>query len=225
MRRNFISTGSRTCLNAHGSISSRRPSDLTSKTIVRSLSKKPAGTLTGTLLNHKTREARLKAIAEQALQDKYDRNAYNKRYRKMRDDKAQARKDHDDARQTKEVAKIFRAAYRAVPREAMRALKEEWHLGALASKRDIGEKAQKLGTMDAGLHELYDLTPAQQEGVRRRMGDNVFKVHDRVVVLSGKDKGKIGQILAIDEDQQSARVENVNKVSYSFHASKPKVLC
>ena len=49
--------------------------------------------------------------------------------------------------------------------------------------------------------------------VKARMGDNVFKPHDRVVVLKGRDKGKIGTIQEINEDERmSATIEGINKV-------------
>jgi ribosomal protein L24 len=67
---------------------------------------------------------------------------------------------------------------------------------------------------------LHQLTKTQQEDVRARMGDNVFKVHDRVVVLSGRDRGKIGTIQSIDEDSMSATIEGINKVRYMSKCRK-----
>jgi large subunit ribosomal protein L24 len=147
------------------------------------------------------------------LQDKYERNAYNKRYRERRKEKAEAKKDKEDDKKTYEVAGVYKRAMRQPARDAHKAMKEDWHLGPLAPRRDVGEKAGKLGTVDMGLHELHNLTKTQREQVKERMGDNVFRVHDRVVVLTGRDRGKIGQILSINEEKMSASVDGINKVS------------
>ena len=66
-----------------------------------------------------------------------------------------------------------------------------------------------------GMHILTELTEREKEEVKRRMGDNEFRVRDRVVVLEGRDKGKIGQILSIDEEKMSATIDGINSVCYS----------
>jgi large subunit ribosomal protein L24 len=147
------------------------------------------------------------------LQDKYDRNAYNKRYRERRKEKAEAKKEREDDKKTYEVGAIYRRASQQPARDALKAMKEDWQLGPLAPRRDVGENAGKLGTVPMGEHELHNITETQRKQVEERMGDNVFRVHDRVVVLSGRDRGKIGQILSVDEEKMSASIEGINKVS------------
>jgi ribosomal protein L14E/L6E/L27E len=214
MQRTFISSGPRSCLNANGSLPSRCPSDLTPRAFTRSFGKKIFKSQSAALLDPESRDRRLKDAANKALQDKYDRNTYNKRYRERRKEKFDAKKDKEEDKKTREVANIYRQALRQPAKDAMKAMKEDWALGALAPKRDIGDKTGKLGTLDMGLHQLTALTKVQKAEVKQRMGDNEFRVHDRVVVLKGRDRGKIGQILSIDEDKLSATIDGINKVSY-----------
>jgi large subunit ribosomal protein L24 len=167
---------------------------------------------TATLLDLKAREKRLAEAGEKALAAKYKRNQYNKDYRERRREQAEARKEKEDDSRTYDVAKVYRRAMQQPAKDSFKAMKEDWALGPLAPKRDVGDQAGKMGTVEMGLHQLQDLTKTQREDVKARMGDNVFKPHDRVVVLTGRDRGKIGNILSIDENKMSATIEGINKV-------------
>lgn len=216
MQRTFIS---RSCLN--GSRSSRCTSDLTPLTTTRSVGnfgnkhKKKTRTDAKSQSDPRSRERRLKQAGEEALAAKYERNAYNKAYRERRSEQRETAQDWVEDRRTYEVASVYRRAMQQPAKDAMKAMKEDWALGPLAPKRDFGENADKLGTVDMGLHTLHNLTTTQIEDVKARMGDNVFKPQDRVVVLTGRDRGKIGTILSVDEEKMSAQIEGINNVSFA----------
>ncbi|KIW05332.1 uncharacterized protein PV09_03851 [Verruconis gallopava] len=212
MHRTFISGGSLKCLSANGYLSSKSTSDLTSKTFTRSFGKHKTKKGTTFLLDPQLRADRLKAAGEQALQAKYERNAYNKRYRERRQELADKKKEKDDDKKKISAAGIYMAAIKQPAKDAMKAMKEDWELGPLAPRRDVGEMAGRLGTVDMGLHHLHPLSKRQKEEVKKAMGDNEFRVHDRVVVLTGRDRGKIGQILEIDEENLSATIDGINKI-------------
>lgn len=164
------------------------------------------------MLDPRSRDRRLKAAGDKALAAKYERNTYNKNYRERRKDRAEAKKEKEDDGRTYEVAGVYMRAARQPARDALKAMKEDWALGPLAPKRDVGERAGKMGTVELGLHQLHSLTKTQIEDVKARMGNNVFKAHDRVVVLTGRDRGKIGTIMTIDEEKMSATIDGINKV-------------
>ena len=211
MQRTFLNASSRSCLNANGSIPSRCTADLTIKRSFGNGKRKHKPSS----LNTRSRDKQVKAAGEQALAAKYERNLYNREYRERRKEQAEAKQEKEDDARTYEVANIYRRAMKQPAKDALKAMKEDWALGPLAPKRDVGERAGKLGTVDMGLHQLHALTKTQREDVKARMGDNLFKPHDRVVVLSGRDRGRIGNILEISEERMSATIEGVGKVSYS----------
>lgn len=190
---------------------------MTSRTLTRSFGNGKRKTKTSSL-NDRNRDKAVKAAGDRALAAKYDRNLYNREYRERRKEAAEARKDKEDDTRTYEVAGIYRKAMQQPGKDALKNMKEDWALGPLAPKRDVGERAGKMGTVDMGLHQLYNLTKTQREDVKARMGDNVFKPHDRVVVLSGRDRGKIGNILEIEEERMSATIEGIGKVCHSSSA-------
>lgn len=217
MHRTLVQTSSRSCLHGNGSIPLGCPSALPSRTFTRSVGhlnkvKRKVKDQTTTLLDPSAREARLAEAGKLALAQKYKRNQYNRNYRQRRRDEAEAKKEKAEDKRTHEIAQIYRKAYRQPARDALKAAKEDYELGPLAPKRDVGDRAGKLGTIEMGMHQLHELTKTQKEDVKVRMGDNLFRVHDRVVVLTGRERGQIGTILRINEERMSAEIEGINKV-------------
>lgn len=81
--------------------------------------------------------------------------------------------------------------------------REDWETGPrLAPKRDLEER---YGTMEQTL-----LIPIQkQESQRKRPW---VAEGDRVVLLEGKDKGKIGRVTSVDPETETLKVKDMNQV-------------
>ncbi|KAK8039222.1 KOW domain-containing protein [Apiospora rasikravindrae] len=73
---------------------------------------------------------------------------------------------------------------------AKQAIKDDWNLGPLAPNSHTGEAAAQYGAISENLNIVSG---------------------DRVVLLHGPDKGKIGRIQNINEDDASVVVEGLNK--------------
>lgn len=95
------------------------------------------------------------------------------------------------------------------------ARREDWELGPLAPKRDVGLKKETHGTIstmrlrgkELSMDERLKLNP---DGGRYA---NIV-VGDRVVLLQGRDKGKIGQITALDAKRQEVTIKGLNMVCF-----------
>ena len=95
------------------------------------------------------------------------------------------------------------------------ARREDWELGPLAPRRDVGLNKDTYGTINSMSLRGPSLTLQQRleknpEGGRYA---NIV-VGDRVVLLEGRDKGKIGKISARDPGRQEVTVEGLNLVSF-----------
>lgn len=98
--------------------------------------------------------------------------------------------------------------------------KEDWELGPLAPRRDVGDLKDKYGALSQHLLESPQLTSEERKkriarfagkGPRNFPYCNIRK-GDRVVLLSGRDKGKIGKIRDVDLNKGEVKVEGLNKV-------------
>lgn len=101
--------------------------------------------------------------------------------------------------------------------EARKRRREDWLLGPLAPRRDIGDMREKYATVDSRRTQLPDVHPDH------RLKLSPFAEGDRVVLLTGRDKGKIGEVRHVDEDSQTVQVKDLNLVcsrsSYSHCTS------
>lgn len=95
------------------------------------------------------------------------------------------------------------------------ARREDWELGPLAPKRDVGLNKETYGTLSTArlrgnaltLEERLKLNP---DGGRYP----TIVAGDRVVLLHGRDKGKIGKVTALDAKRQQVTVEGLNLVCF-----------
>lgn len=85
--------------------------------------------------------------------------------------------------------------------------REDWLLGPLAPQRDVGVKKGVYGTMDP--FALRDPTIP----IKQRAAYINFAVGDRVCIFRGREKGRIGRIVTINEEQEMVDVEGMNPVS------------
>lgn len=84
--------------------------------------------------------------------------------------------------------------------------REDWLKGPLAPRRNFGERDVLYGTVSTNRLRLPRVPEA------KRVKYVTFAPGDRVCMVKGKDKGKIGKILQVDEESQSVTVEGVNMV-------------
>jgi len=98
--------------------------------------------------------------------------------------------------------------------QARRARREDYDLGPLAPRRDVGDLKDKYGTI--GTHRMQG-PELEKEELEKRLasvgGQHLNIVEgDRVVLLEGRDRGKIGKIKAVDKKRAECTVEGLNMV-------------
>lgn len=93
----------------------------------------------------------------------------------------------------------------ALCRDAKKAQREDWRLGPLAPRRDLGERAETYGYVDSYLSQGIAFSYHKES--------RHIRVGDRVLALSGRDKGKIGKVTKVDRKNNTCEVEDVNQVS------------
>jgi hypothetical protein len=111
---------------------------------------------------------------------------------------------------------------RTETREARRARREAWELGAIAPMRDHLFRSSSIGLHHGAIHVSryqYEFEPskeAKDEHCAWAGGSKhlCLAVKDRVVVVEGSHKGKIGPISAIDEKFGLLQIETVATVRH-----------
>lgn len=100
--------------------------------------------------------------------------------------------------------------------QARQRRREDFETGSLAPRRDVGDKADTYATMT-----IFDLALPEVRPERRKEWIP-FRVGDRVVVLSGRDRGRISEVSRIDEERRSVEVQDVNVTAFSLPAWFPR---
>ncbi|TAQ86927.1 hypothetical protein B7494_g4767 [Chlorociboria aeruginascens] len=98
----------------------------------------------------------------------------------------------------------------ALIKKARAARREDWELGPLAPKRDVGDAKDTYGTIPSVLVQGQAHLRGSLASVGGRFLNIVEK--DRVVLLEGPDKGKIGVIRSVDKKKGLCSVEGLNMV-------------
>lgn len=98
-------------------------------------------------------------------------------------------------------------------KEARKVRREDYELGPLAPRRDVGAKADTYGTLEPARLQGKNLSKKERLEMNPNSGwyVNIVK-EDRVVLLEGQDKGKIGKITTVDRRRQECTVEGLNMV-------------
>jgi large subunit ribosomal protein L24 len=112
-------------------------------------------------------------------------------------------------------------------KNARLARREDWELGPLKPRRDVGDSKDTYGTVSTQQLRGPVLEEEARKKAREAIGGRFMNIvkGDRVVLLSGKDKGKIGKINAVDTERCEFTVAGLNMVcSLPFPLSKPIVL-
>ncbi len=96
--------------------------------------------------------------------------------------------------------------------------REDWELGPLAPKRDVGSQKDTYGTIHTNRMRGQELTPKERKEINPEgwKHSNIV-VNDRVVLMEGHDKGKIGKVIELDSKRQEVTVEGLNMVSTSSY--------
>lgn len=93
--------------------------------------------------------------------------------------------------------------------------REDWMLGPLAPNRAAGKDGADYGLLNPKFITAPVVPPAEREEYFN------FAVNDRVVVVKGREKGKIARIRAIEETRQTVELIGVNEVSSPSAIPKP----
>ena len=126
-------------------------------------------------------------------------------------------------------AKYATAELKKNVKDARLARKEDWELGPLAPKRDLG-LYNKYGAVQERFRYNWNqssekfISPAVVEArCKWAGGPNQLNlaVGDRVVIMDGPDKGKIDRIKAIYKETGSLTLQTYNKACYILRG----VLC
>lgn len=97
-------------------------------------------------------------------------------------------------------------------RNARQARQEDWATGPLAPRRDVGDKKDTYGAMDMYNYQMPELDPKiRPKWLHIAEGD-------RVVVIRGREKGKIGTVDDVSKERASVRVKGVNVVDLTILA-------
>ncbi|KAL1635483.1 hypothetical protein SLS58_010240 [Diplodia intermedia] len=139
------------------------------------------------------------------MQKAIQRTAMAKRQAARKAQKAtEMQKAFDKRANRKELQQIKTTANKAIV-EAKKRRREDWLLGPLAPRRDVGEWREKYATVDSRRTNLPDADP---DVVKTQLAP--FAEGDRVVILKGIDKGKIGELREVDEETRTVRVKGLN---------------
>ena len=93
-----------------------------------------------------------------------------------------------------------------IAKEARIRRKQDWELGPLAPRRDVGQSAETYGTSDQRLMQLPSVLQ------KNRTSRWLIKEGDRVVIVKGRDQGQIGNVTSINKASESVVVEGLNLV-------------
>ncbi|KAK2771378.1 hypothetical protein FQN52_005505 [Onygenales sp. PD_12] len=90
--------------------------------------------------------------------------------------------------------------------------REDWMRGPLAPKRDSALREGVYGTLSV----MVSQSPALPREDRRKLIN--FAVGDRVVVIRGREKGKIGRIVGLDAKSETVKIDGVATVDLEYPA-------
>lgn len=128
-------------------------------------------------------------------------------------------------RTTREWAKSNREQDRHLKREATGQIKqarlnrrEDWELGPLAPRRDVGDSKDTFGTIHTQRMRGTLLHYKDKAEALKTVGGRYLNIvkNDRVVLLEGRDKGKIGKITSIDPARAECTVEGLNLIDVAI---------
>ncbi|KAI0806467.1 hypothetical protein GGR55DRAFT_652771 [Xylaria sp. FL0064] len=98
---------------------------------------------------------------------------------------------------------------------AKQAIRDDWAMGPLAPRTDVGEWHDALGAIRDTRMSSGTTIPLTLRNARCQWAGGAYylnlAVGDRVVLLDGPDKGRIGQIQNINHESAEATIKDLNK--------------
>ena len=124
-------------------------------------------------------------------------------------------KKRDLAKSIRQQVSHTRKEETADLKQARLVRREDYELGPLAPRRDVGDKVDSYGSIGGHRTQRDLLRPKVLMETLKSVGGVYMNIvaGDRVVLLEGKDKGKIGKVLQTDKMRASCTVEGMNVVS------------
>lgn len=103
-------------------------------------------------------------------------------------------------------------------KQARFARREDWELGPLAPRRDVGDSKNTYGTISSYRVRGPVLRTDELKEKLKPFGGRYLNLAagDRAVILEGSDKGKIGKILSIDTKRAECTIQGLNMVKIPF---------
>jgi len=99
------------------------------------------------------------------------------------------------------------SAIQQVYRDERRYRRDEWQMGSrLIPRRDVGTSRQNYAHVSSEMWSFPDVPEHLRQPMRISPGD-------KVVVMEGKERGKIGKVKDVDEERQTVSIEEMNKVN------------
>lgn len=137
--------------------------------------------------------------------------------RKAQRAKEKAMIDSIDRR--RQNAHIERQTLKMVKQERI-TRREDWEMGPLAPKRDVGPDALNYGASTIFEAQAPELSPDERNEVLRKLKERYLTivVGDRVVLLEGPDRGSIGIVRSKDIRTGHITVKGLNMVRCDNHA-------
>lgn len=89
-------------------------------------------------------------------------------------------------------------------KDARAVRQENWARGALAPRRDVGEMAERYGAVP-----IFNMALPERPETHKLKWHSIVE-GDRVVVVKGRDKGKIGAVEEFSEERQAVKIKDIN---------------
>ena len=127
--------------------------------------------------------------------------------------KARKRDKLEHRLETRESFQENRQQMRALDldvRNERRTRREDWILGPLAPDRNVGDRKGVYGTLESRAARSPLVV------TKHRAKYVPYTVGDRVVVVRGRERGKIAAIKEVDEERETVELDGVNIVSISI---------
>lgn len=135
--------------------------------------------------------------------------------------KRRTKNQHEEMKTRREHERFAQQHLTGSIKNARSARREDYDLGPLAPRRDVGLKKETYGTIHSNQLHGQKLTMEERMEVNPSGGRYANIVAgDRVVLLEGKDKGRIGKVQSFDGEKQQVTVEGMNMVCRSDLSSK-----
>ncbi|MCJ1319961.1 hypothetical protein MMC15_005297 [Xylographa vitiligo] len=123
----------------------------------------------------------------------------------------QGKSDSDDRKLRLNEQKIINISVRHDNRAARLARREDWLLGPLAPKRDVGSAKETYGTLDARRLRGVDKAKDQIKDWGIVEGDRVVVVQD-----GHREKGKIGKVREVRKEAEECFVAGLNRADVAI---------